>query len=129
MARITPDVAVPQITDPFKTFMLGNVRDKDMQLFRSLAIDRLKLGAEGAAQDLRVIIPAFMVSELRRGFEIGFLIVLPFLIIDMVVATVVMAMGMMMLSPQVFSLPLKVLFFVLIDGWSLLVGSLMRSFV
>ena len=78
--------------------------------------------------DLRVLIPAFMISELRRGFEIGFLIVLPFLVIDMVVATLTMSMGMMMLPPTVISLPFKILFFVLIDGWNLLVGGLLRSF-
>ncbi len=79
--------------------------------------------------DLRVLIPAFMISELRRGFEIGFLIVLPFLVIDMIVATLTMSMGMMMLPPTVISLPFKILFFVLIDGWNLLVGGLVRSFV
>ena len=78
--------------------------------------------------DLRVLVPAFMISEIRRGFEIGFLIVLPFLVIDLIVATITMAMGMMMLPPTVVSLPFKILFFVLIDGWNLLVGSLVRSF-
>ncbi len=78
--------------------------------------------------DLRVLIPAFMISEIRRGFEIGFLIALPFLVIDMVVSTITMSMGMMMLPPSVISLPLKVLFFVLIDGWNMLVGSLIRSY-
>jgi flagellar biosynthetic protein FliP len=75
-----------------------------------------------------VLIPAFMISELRRGFEIGFLIVLPFLVIDMIVATLTMSMGMMMLPPTVISLPFKILFFVLIDGWNLLIGGLVRSF-
>ena len=78
--------------------------------------------------DMRVLVPAFMVSELRRGFEIGFLIILPFLVIDLIVATLVMSMGMMMLPPTAISLPFKVLFFVLIDGWNLLVGGLVRSF-
>ena len=78
--------------------------------------------------DLRILVPAFMISEIRRGFEIGFLIVLPFLVIDLIVATITMAMGMMMLPPTVVSLPFKILFFVLIDGWNLLVGSLVRSF-
>ena len=77
--------------------------------------------------DLRVLIPAYMISELRRGFEIGFLIVLPFLVIDMIVATLTMSMGMMMLPPSIISLPVKILFFVLIDGWNLLIGSLVRS--
>ena len=86
-------------------------------------------GRTDAEIDLRVLIPAFMISELRRGFEIGFLIVLPFLVIDMIVATLTMSMGMMMLPPTVISLPFKVLFFVLIDGWNLLIGGLIRSFV
>jgi len=81
-----------------------------------------------SADDFRILVPAFMVSELRRGFEIGFLIILPFLIIDIAVATITMSMGMMMLPPTVLSLPFKVMFFVLIDGWSLLVGNLVRSF-
>lgn len=80
------------------------------------------------AVDLRVLIPAFMISELRRGFEIGFLIALPFLVIDMVVATLIMSMGMMMLPPSIISLPFKVLFFVLIDGWNMLIGGLVRSY-
>ena len=75
-----------------------------------------------------MLIPAFMLSEIRRGFEIGFLIILPFLVIDMIVAAITMAMGMMMLPPTSISLPFKILFFVLIDGWNLLVGSLIRSF-
>jgi flagellar biosynthetic protein FliP len=78
--------------------------------------------------ELRVLIPAFMISELRRGFEIGFIIALPFLVIDIMVATIVMSMGMMMMPPTVIALPFKVLFFVLIDGWNLLVGGLIRSF-
>ena len=77
--------------------------------------------------DLRVLIPAFMISELRRGFEIGFMIVLPFLVIDLIVATLTMSMGMMMLPPTVLSLPAKLLFFVMVDGWNLLIGSLVRS--
>ena len=77
---------------------------------------------------MRVLIPAFMISELRRAFEIGFLIFVPFLIIDMVVASVLMAMGMMMLPPVIIALPFKIIFFVLVDGWFLVVGSLVRSF-
>ena len=76
-----------------------------------------------------IIVPAFMISEIRRGFEIGFLILVPFLVIDLIVATITMAMGMMMLPPTVVALPFKVLFFILIDGWNLLVGSMMRSFL
>ena len=83
---------------------------------------------KAGADDLRILIPAFMVSELRRGFEIGFLITLPFLVIDLVVATIMTAMGMMMMPPTVVSLPLKILFFVLVDGWSLLVGGARQIF-
>ena len=120
-----------RIIEPFRDFMLANVRDKDLEAVRrprraSAASTRPRRGAE---IDLRVLIPAFMISELRRGFEIGFLIVLPFLVIDMIVATLTMSMGMMMLPPTVISLPFKILFFVLIDGWNLLIGGLIRSFV
>ena len=90
--------------------------------------EQLPQAAETPDVELRILIPAFMISELRRGFEIGFLIILPFLIIDLVVATLTMSMGMMMLPPTVISLPFKVLFFILIDGWSLLAASLVRSF-
>src|SRR4030095_10918362 len=102
--------------------------DKDLKLFSELASESLKVRQDDPEIDLRVLIPAFMISELRRGFEIGFLIVLPVLVIDMIVATLTMSMGMMMLPPTVISLPFKILFFVLIDGWNLLVGSLVRSF-
>ena len=94
-----------------------------------MASESLKPKQDDAEIDLRVLIPAFMISELRRAFEIGFLIALPFLVIDMIVATLAMSMGMMMLPPTVISLPFKVLFFVLIDGWNLLIGGLIRSFV
>ncbi len=152
--RITEDEAFVRITQPFKAFMRANVREKDLQLFEELSGGRRQPQqgqdqpqaqpqpeqqappqAEGQqpAQDdeisLRVLIPAFMISELRRGFEIGFLIILPFLVIDMIVATLTMSMGMMMLPPTVISLPFKILFFVLIDGWNLLVGGLIRSFL
>ena len=119
--------ALEQISEPFRGFMLRNVRDKDLDLFADLARER---GQQVSPEsiDLRILVPAFMISEIRRGFEIGFLIVLPFLVIDLIVATITMAMGMMMLPPTVVSLPFKILFFVLIDGWNLLVGSLVRSF-
>ena len=119
--------AFERISDPFRAFMVRNVRDKDFELFADLARDRGQEVSEETV-DLRVLVPAFMISEIRRGFEIGFLIVLPFLVIDLIVATITMAMGMMMLPPTVVSLPFKILFFVLIDGWNLLVGSLVRSF-
>jgi flagellar biosynthetic protein FliP len=148
--KITEGEAFEKITAPFRTFMLANVRDKDLKLFNDLAHENLwPKQNKGAANEvpppppppttpttnvgeveleLRVLIPAFMISELRRGFEIGFLMVLPFLVIDMIVATLTMSMGMMMLPPTVISLPFKILFFVLIDGWNLLVGGLIRSF-
>jgi flagellar biosynthetic protein FliP len=126
-SRISEAEALPRLIEPFKEFMRSNVRDRDLRLFADLAAERAGGQAQNDADDLRTLIPAFMISELRRGFEIGFLVVLPFLVIDLVVAALVMSMGMMMVSPVVFSLPCKVLFFVLIDGWHLLVGGLVRS--
>ncbi|HEX2017479.1 MAG TPA: flagellar type III secretion system pore protein FliP [Aurantimonas sp.] len=132
--EIDEQEAFYRISDPFRDFMLTQVRPADLALFSDLAAtnsrDRVEPEPQGAEEDvdLRVLVPAFMISELRRGFEIGFLIVLPFLVIDMIVATLTMSMGMMMLPPTIISLPFKILFFVLIDGWNLLVGSLVRSF-
>lgn len=126
--EIEETVAIERISQPFRTFMLANVRDKDLDLFSDLAESRGGMDISAENIDLRVLVPAFMISEIRRGFEIGFLIVLPFLVIDLIVATITMSMGMMMLPPTVVSLPFKILFFVLIDGWNLLVGSLVRSF-
>ena len=120
--------AFNRISDPFRDFMIANVRDRDFDLFADLAAERNDLDVSAENVDMRVLVPAFMISEIRRGFEIGFLIVLPFLVIDLIVATITMSMGMMMLPPTVVSLPFKILFFVLIDGWNLLVGSLVRSF-
>ena len=125
--KMTETEAFPKIIAPFRVFMLAQVRDKDLKMFDDLAQASIK-NPDRNNVDLRILVPAFMISEIRRGFEIGFLIVLPFLVIDMIVATVTMSMGMMMLSPSVISLPLKVLFFVLIDGWNLLVGNLIRSY-
>ena len=124
--EISQQEAVVAVAQPFREFMLSQVREKDIALFESLSKGRFDAG-ERAKIDFRLLIPAYMISELRRGFEIGFLVVLPFLVIDMIVATLTMSMGMMMLPPAVISLPVKVLFFVLVDGWSLLVGSLVRS--
>lgn len=126
--RMTEAQAVQSIAEPFRTFMTANTRDKDLKLFVDIAKERGQATVTGDKVDYRVLVPAFMLSEIRRGFEIGFLIVLPFLVIDMIVATITMAMGMMMLPPTSISLPFKILFFVLIDGWNLLVGSLVRSF-
>jgi flagellar biosynthetic protein FliP len=111
---------------PFETFMLGQVREKDLELF--LEISRMPVPEQAEDTPLRALIPAFMISELRRAFEIGFLIFVPFLIIDMVVASILMSMGMMMLPPVLISLPFKLIFFVLVDGWYLVVGSLVESF-
>ena len=126
--QIDETEAAKRIAEPFREFMVANTRDKDIELFISLAEERGQTVVQNNIADLRVVIPAFMISEIRRGFEIGFLVVLPFLVIDMIVATITMAMGMMMLPPTSISLPFKILFFVLIDGWNLLVGSLVRSF-
>jgi flagellar biosynthetic protein FliP len=119
--------AFDKIVEPFREFMLAQVRDKDLKLFEDLARETFKT-KDQAKGEIRVLIPAFMISELRRGFEIGFLIVLPFLVIDMIVSTLTMSMGMMMLPPSVIALPVKILFFILIDGWNLLIGSLVRSY-
>ncbi|RLQ88828.1 flagellar type III secretion system pore protein FliP [Notoacmeibacter ruber] len=162
--EISQEDGFQRTAEPFRQFMLANVRDSDLRLFADLSPspvpdaeqaeepDAPPAAPEGEANDeesvlgseadgdnetqneqetvaYSILIPAFMISELRRGFEIGFLVVLPFLVIDLVVSTITMAMGMMMLPPTVLSLPLKVLFFVLIDGWNLLVGSMVRSFI
>ena len=111
---------------PVRDFMMSHVRNQDLVLFADMS----GLPEEELREDVpfRVLVPAFMISELKRAFEIGFLVFLPFLIIDMVVASVLMSMGMMMLPPIIIALPFKIIFFVLVDGWYLLVGSLVRSF-
>jgi flagellar biosynthesis protein FliP len=124
--RFTEEEAFVRISEPFRAFMMAQVRGDDLALFEELS--GLPAAAAGEPVSWRVLAPAFLISEIRRGFEIGFLILLPFLVIDIVVATLTMSMGMMMLSPTVISLPFKVLFFVLIDGWAMLTGSLVRSF-
>lgn len=111
---------------PLKEFMVRNTREKDLLLFTDLAKETPAEEVKDAP--LKIVVPAFMISELRRAFEIGFLIFVPFLIIDMVIASVLMSMGMMMLPPSVLALPFKVIFFVLIDGWYVLAGSLVQSF-
>ncbi len=126
--QINEQQAIGRIAEPFRTFMNANTRDKDLKLFVDIARERGQVVMTDNVVDYRVLVPAFMLSEIRRGFEIGFLIILPFLVIDLIVATITMAMGMMMLPPTSISLPFKILFFVLIDGWNLLVGSLVRSF-
>lgn len=111
---------------PFKRFMLGHAREQDLALFMNLS--KTAPVKEAMETPLQVVIPAFMISELRRAFEIGFLIFLPFLVIDMVTASVLMSMGMMMLPPVMISLPFKIIFFVLVDGWALIAGSLIQSY-
>ncbi|WP_174512265.1 flagellar type III secretion system pore protein FliP [Methylocella tundrae] len=125
---ITEQEAFGKIVEPFRDFMMSQVRDKDLKLFEDLARENFKTKDESPGE-IRTLIPAFMISELRRGFEIGFLIALPFLVIDMIVSTLTMSMGMMMLPPSVIALPIKILFFILIDGWNLLIGSLVRSYM
>lgn len=112
--------------EPFRKFMAANLRGADLQLFLDLA----NLPPPPAADQApwRALIPAFMVGELRRAFEMGFLLFLPFLIIDMVIASVLMSLGMMMLPPSVVALPFKLIFFVLVDGWRMVAGSLVQSF-
>jgi len=124
--EITPEQAFERASDPFRAFMMKNVRDKDLKLFMDLS--RTPTPERPEDMSLRVLVPSFMISELKRAFEIGFLLFLPFLIIDLVVASVLMSMGMMMLPPVVVSLPFKLIFFVLVDGWHLVAGSLVRSF-
>jgi flagellar biosynthetic protein FliP len=118
--------AFERASAPLREFMLVQVRPKDLELF--LDISRLPAIERPEDTPLRALIPAFMISELRRAFEIGFLIFVPFLVIDMVVASILMSMGMMMLPPVLISLPFKLIFFVLVDGWYLVVGSLVESF-
>ncbi len=124
--KIKEEEALTKAVEPFREFMLKNVREQDLGLFMDLAkVDKLEKPSD---TPLKILVPAFMISELKRAFEIGFLIFIPFLIIDLVVAAVLMAMGMMMLPPVTISLPFKIIFFVLIDGWHLLSGSLVNSF-
>lgn len=118
--------AIVRTAKPLHAFMLNHVREKDLALFQDLSGAELPETPEQL--EMRILIPAFMVSELRRAFEIGFLLYLPFVIIDLVIASILMSMGMMMLPPVVISLPFKLIFFVLVDGWHLVAGSLIRSF-
>ncbi len=124
--KIEAKEALEKIGEPFHNFMLTHVRDKDLKLFVDMSPGLVI--KEPEETPYRVLIPGFMISELKRAFEIGFLIFVPFIIIDMLVASILMAMGMMMLPPIVISLPFKIIFFVLIDGWYMLCGSLIKSF-
>jgi flagellar biosynthetic protein FliP len=124
--RMDETAAFTAAIDPFKGFMLDHVRAEELKLF----VDLSKTGPfdDPKMIPIHVVIPAFMISELRRAFEIGFMLFLPFLIIDMVTASILMSMGMMMLPPVIISLPFKIIFFVLIDGWHMIAGSLVQSF-
>ncbi len=118
--------AFERVMNPVQEFMLAHVREQDLRLFLDIAEAEEVTAPEDTP--LQALIPAFMISELRRAFEIGFLLFVPFIIIDMVVASVLMSMGMMMLPPIMISLPFKLVFFVLVDGWYLVAGSLVESF-
>ena len=133
---ITEEQAIQRVGAPFKTFMFANTRPKDLALFRDLTrrdddTDAAALPAPQTAEEAgwRELVPAFMISELRRAFTIGFLVYLPFVAIDLIVASILMSAGMMMLPPVLISLPFKIIFFVLIDGWYMLAGSLMESYL
>lgn len=124
--QISQEQAMERAVKPVRKFMLSQTREKDLALFVSLS----KLTRPKNADEIPTltIIPAFMISELRTAFQIGFLIYIPFIVVDMVVASVLMSMGMMMLPPVMISLPFKILLFVLVDGWGLVIGSLVKSF-
>jgi flagellar biosynthetic protein FliP len=124
--QMNQNEALDALIVPLKKFMLTETREDDIGIFYDIA----KLGKPKTKNDIpmNVLIPAFMISELKTAFQIGFLIYIPFLIIDMVISSILMAMGMLMLPPTVISLPFKLVLFVLVDGWSLIVGSLVRSF-
>ena len=124
--QISQEQAMERAVKPVRTFMLSQTREKDLALFVSLS--KLQRPKNAAEIPTLTIIPAFMISELRTAFQIGFLIYIPFIVVDMVVASVLMSMGMMMLPPVMISLPFKILLFVLVDGWGLVIGSLVKSF-
>ncbi|MHB1677054.1 MAG: flagellar type III secretion system pore protein FliP [Sulfuriferula sp.] len=124
--KISFQVAIDKGSVPLKAFMLKQTRQADLALFVKISNTPALQGPEDVP--LRVLVPAFMTSELKTAFQIGFAIFIPFLIIDMVVASVLMSMGMMMVAPSIVSLPFKIMLFVLVDGWQLLMGSLAQSF-
>ena len=136
--QVTHEQGLERMIEPFRSFMATHVRERDLAAFAAFTANPNPAGEDGAAKDerpvtaesvdLRLLMPAFLLSELRRAFEIGFLLFLPFLVIDMVVAAILMAMGMMMLPPVMIALPFKIIFFVLTDGWFLIANSLIRSY-
>lgn len=126
--KINQEQALEKASAPMREFMLKETRNKDLQLFLDIAkVDKTKINEKNVP--LYIVVPAFIISELKTAFTIGFLIYIPFLIIDIVVASVLMAMGMFMLPPVMISLPFKLLLFVMVDGWYLLVGSLVKGFM
>lgn len=124
--QLSAEQALPAAAAPFKRFMLDQTRDADLQLFTRLA--KQQPYASKDAVPFRVAMPAFLTSELKTAFQMGFLLFIPFLVIDIVVASVLMSMGMAMVSPSIISLPFKIMLFVMVDGWSLLIGTLAGSF-
>ncbi len=124
--EITQEVAIEKATSPLKSFMFNQTRKADLELFLSISHSQAPKNLEELS--LSVLVPSFIISELKTAFQMGFLIYLPFVLIDLVVSMVLLVMGMMVLPPIVISLPFKLMLFVLVDGWTLVVGSLMRSF-
>jgi flagellar biosynthetic protein FliP len=125
-AQMSLEAAVERGSDPLRTFMLKQTRETDLSLFAR--IGKIAPAVTPETMPMRILIPAFVTSELKTAFQIGFLVFIPFLIVDLIVASVLMSMGMMMLSPVLVALPFKLMLFVLADGWTLLVGSLVASF-
>ena len=124
--QISADAALEKGVAPLRKFMLAQTRESDLQLFASIA-GRTDITSTDEAP-LSIIVPSFMVSELKTAFQIGFLVFIPFLVIDLIVSSVLMSMGMMMLSPMIISLPFKIMLFVMVDGWALMLGTLASSF-
>lgn len=124
--ELPPQQALARAAEPFRAFMLGQTRDADLATFAEIA--RAEPIAEPEQVPFSLLLPAFVTSELKTAFQIGFLILIPFLVIDLVVASLLMSMGMMMLSPMIISMPFKIMLFVLIDGWTLIMGTLASSF-
>jgi flagellar biosynthetic protein FliP len=123
--ELAPEQAFAPVMAPFRVFMQGRADPATVEMLREAAPRQFE---DSAAMPLPVLVPAFLLSEIKRGFEVGFLIFLPFLVIDLVIAAVLMSMGMMMVPPAVVSLPFKLAFFVIADGWSLLAGAMVRSY-
>ncbi len=124
--RMNLEQALASGSTPLREFMLHQTRETDVALFARIA--RFEPASSAEAMPMRIVIPAFVISELKTAFQIGFMVFVPFLLIDLIVASVLMSMGMMMLSPVLVALPFKLILFVLADGWNLLIGSLVSSF-